>query len=110
MLLRDGWDDDGRMEADKRFAQGIEVGIPSGHLNVLFVRQLDVSEQCGLSYSCTYAVFNVVSMRSLSGVNYEYFEVRVLVEDLLDSAIIATFPRKLTRLLLLAVFRFIIVT
>lgn len=48
-------------------------------------------------------------MQTLASIDDEDLEIRILVEDLLYPSIVATFSGQLSRLLLLAVFSFIIV-
>lgn len=93
MLLGNGRNNDGGMKSDKGFAQGIEIRVPSRHLDI----------------SCANAIFNVVSMHALAGIDDEDLKVWTLVEDLLYSSVIASFSGQLTGLLLFAVFSFVVV-
>jgi hypothetical protein len=62
------------------------------------------------THSSADAVFDEAAVEALASINDEDLEVRILVQDLLYSAIVATFPWKLARLLLLAVLCFVVLT
>jgi hypothetical protein len=62
------------------------------------------------THSSADAVFDEAAVKALASIDDEDLEVGVLVQDLLYSAIVAAFPWKLTRLLLLAVLCLVVVT
>jgi len=103
VLFRYGWDDQGGMETDECGAQRAEFRIPARNLNILSSVRRRYHRLSSPPYTCPYSVDNVAAVRTLACIGDDDFQVGVLVQDLLNSTVIAAFGRCIAGILLLPV-------
>ena len=100
MLLRNGWDDQGGMEVDEGSSQRTELRIPSRNFDILGSISKEDKYQEIVAYPSVDFVYDVASIGTLTSIGNDNLQVGILVEDLLNSAVVATLWRREARLCL----------